>query len=322
MEDDGFTLVTKTKSKRTKPSSSTPTSPSPSASFIPKCKPFQGTAALSSHASPESHHGQQSLDAVSSQKFNYVAKSSKKSNRASRGDDRAGLEKVVALVEDRIAHMRSSKFFADIKAIIENNSKHLHPTRFLQCVAYGLGPIHSSSIARDQLSLLLLFKEYWNFTVESYDPVYNELDVQVLNHFSVSIIPINEMGRRKITTPTLFYMPHCGHSLYANVIASNLSTSLNDIIIIGNSFEAYHTMPKSSTHSALLERISLLDSDKRKEPSKFLTEVPFPTTFTDKTVFNNTSLHLFDVGNVDKDVWVGLGELAEAEKEIEDSEVL
>lgn len=38
-----------------------------------------------------------------------------------------------------------------------------------------------------------------------------------------------------MTSKTVFFMPHCGKTLYENVVASNWeATALSDVVIIGN----------------------------------------------------------------------------------------
>lgn len=59
-----------------------------------------------------------------------------------------------------------------------------------------------------------------------------------------------------MTRPTLFYMPHCPHGLYENVLCSNNDSIeqhgyLKNIFIIGNSFDSY----LNSKSSLQLERM-------------------------------------------------------------------
>lgn len=44
----------------------------------------------------------------------------------------------------------------------------------------------------------------------------------------------NECGRRRARARTVFFMPHCGKSLYENVVASNWGRRIQDVVIIGN----------------------------------------------------------------------------------------
>ncbi|KAL3530287.1 hypothetical protein ACH5RR_009609 [Cinchona calisaya] len=47
-------------------------------------------------------------------------------------------------------------------------------------------------------------------------------------------------GRRQASRPTLFFMPHCEGGLYDNLLQANWGISmLNQIVLFGNSFEAY-----------------------------------------------------------------------------------
>lgn len=53
-------------------------------------------------------------------------------------------------------------------------------------------------------------------------------------HFGVGVIEANESGRRRASGRAVFFMPHCGKSLYENVVAANWGVSITDILIIGN----------------------------------------------------------------------------------------
>ncbi|KAI8853463.1 hypothetical protein BC829DRAFT_382136 [Chytridium lagenaria] len=167
----------------------------------------------------------------------------------------------------------------------------------LKCIAYGLGSFETSKIARTQLALLMVLKEKLKIeTIETFDPVYTAVDEGVLVWFGVMVGKKNEMGFRHVDERTFFYMPHCGKRLYENVVAANWGT-LERIFIVGNSFEAYQMMPQKADRSPLLFFVLVYDM------FPFTTEIPFPTTFPDRTVFNNTSLHVFRVDEVGKEVW-------------------
>ena len=59
-------------------------------------------------------------------------------------------------------------------------------------------------------------------------------------HFGTHIIDQNELGCRSVTSPTLFFMPHCPMGLYHNILLSNWNkSSLGNVYIFGNSFAAY-----------------------------------------------------------------------------------
>jgi len=86
-----------------------------------------------------------------------------------------------------------------------------------------------------------------------FEPFINAIERDVLAHFHVQVLDVNEQGKRRIsnresnpsthTRPsTLFYMPHCPMRLYSNVLWANWEKNLlwnGRIVIMGNSFIAY-----------------------------------------------------------------------------------
>lgn len=127
-------------------------------------------------------------------------------------------------------------------------------------VCYGIGNFEmANSAPMLQLSCVLLLQKHLSLYTEFpimvnyYEPVMTPMEHLVFQtHYtdSISILTINERGKRIISKPTLFYMPHCPLRLYNNVIWANweniLSTSTtiqNDsipkILFFGNSFYAY-----------------------------------------------------------------------------------
>lgn len=46
-------------------------------------------------------------------------------------------------------------------------------------------------------------------------------------------------ARKRVDGPTLFYMPHCEHFMYNNVVASNVGGTSHLVAIFGNSFRGY-----------------------------------------------------------------------------------
>jgi len=48
---------------------------------------------------------------------------------------------------------------------------------------------------------------------------------------------LKQEGKRTVTKPTLFYMPHCGKALYNNLLWANWHIDkLKYVTILGNSF--------------------------------------------------------------------------------------
>ena len=58
-------------------------------------------------------------------------------------------------------------------------------------------------------------------SIKVFDPILSLVDIKVLESYHIHILSVNEKAARKVYKPTLFYMPHCGASLYSNVIGIN-----------------------------------------------------------------------------------------------------
>lgn len=206
------------------------------------------------------------------------------------------LESLLKKIEDCKTEIHCSKFylhFYDIfmRSVNANPSltKSENVNRSIQnIVCYGLGSISTSVAARYQLALLLLMQE---FTKSSspllYDPIFSELDWKILNHFNCRAIQKNEEGKHKIQKRTLFYMPHCGRPLYNSILWANWSPNkLNDVILIGNSFNNFvFSLPQET-----LNKFSYLCRVKSA-----VTEYNVPNIFRFQDIFNNMSIHIFDL---------------------------
>lgn len=82
----------------------------------------------------------------------------------------------------------------------------------LQLVIYGLGSLQHSRVSRYQAALGLLLADMLpalSRPPQAYDPAFTELDVALLTRLGVDVIAHNEEGRRRISEPTLFFLPHC-----------------------------------------------------------------------------------------------------------------
>ncbi|KAH7436755.1 hypothetical protein KP509_05G034800 [Ceratopteris richardii] len=161
----------------------------------------------------------------------------------------------------------------------------------LQVIIYGLGSIADSEISRCQFALILLLKQTcsWIGPIEVFDPVLSRSECSVIARMGCVPATKDEKGRRRITSPTLFYMPHCEEWLYDNVLQANwIPRLLKQIVILGNSFQEYH------------ERWSVPIGRKSLPPEYVLKyqrsaqEVPLVVPSSpDVPGFNNMSWHFF-----------------------------
>ncbi|CAG8518463.1 14200_t:CDS:2 [Dentiscutata heterogama] len=121
----------------------------------------------------------------------------------------------------------------------------LPPNRpaLVDIVCYGIGSIEKSITSQYQFALMLLFKNLFQITgkIYAYDPILSQVDTEVLTHYNIESIKINEKAKRVVTNQTLFYMPHCPLGLYNNLIEANWDRiKLKDIIIVGNRLDFYN----------------------------------------------------------------------------------
>ncbi|KAI9906277.1 hypothetical protein PsorP6_002915 [Peronosclerospora sorghi] len=121
----------------------------------------------------------------------------------------------------------------------------------------------------------------------------NKRDAVISEHFHLTVLQENEHAQLRISRPTVFFMPHCAHILYHNVLACNWGPALQHLLIIGNSSSAYtdrlhHTLDEQSPH--LLVTVS-----------PYVHEVPlsYAVASTDEAfaryhaAFHDLSLHAF-----------------------------
>ncbi|KCV68013.1 hypothetical protein H696_05482 [Fonticula alba] len=78
--------------------------------------------------------------------------------------------------------------------------------------------------------------------VEAFDPVFDERDRQVLRALGITPLTVNEAGRRRAETPTLFFMPHCDRFLYDALLDENLADGRDTLarcLVFGNFLARY-----------------------------------------------------------------------------------
>jgi hypothetical protein len=123
-------------------------------------------------------------------------------------------------------------------ALWTNILRSVHKARIEEIVCYGLGPVYklfswphpilgdleqTTNNSLYQLSLLVLLAELLSCDVHYYDPLYVKHCVshRVMEYFGFHAIQDNEHAKRRVTIPTLFYMPACARKLYENLMEAN-----------------------------------------------------------------------------------------------------
>ncbi|XP_007946178.1 SRR1-like protein [Orycteropus afer afer] len=162
--------------------------------------------------------------------------------------------------------------------------------RRLKCVCYGIGNFATCVIARNQLTFLLHFLEKCQIPRSHccmYDPLFSQLEIEVLNALGVTVLSENEEGKRSVGgEPTIFYMLHCGTALYNNLLWSNWSAdALSKMVIIGNSFRGLE--------ERLLTRTLQKNYPYIAKVLGGLEESEFPPSSRYTDIFNDTSIHWF-----------------------------
>lgn len=161
-------------------------------------------------------------------------------------------------------------------------------------VIYGIGNIELFEPPRMQLSLAVLMKKEfsWIGDVEVFDPIISLTESRILTDFGCSVLSINEQGRRQVSKPMLFFMPHCDAELYDNLLKTNWQiNSLNKIVLFGNSFEEYERIRPFCQNPVVADRQKHILALK-----KFTKEFPIDTVSDCYfRAFHSSSWHFFSL---------------------------
>lgn len=170
--------------------------------------------------------------------------------------DFVSFEKLYCRIHECKKELQSSIFFTTMMKKMEylqilktlmanytqNNSTYLSSQVKVDVIVYGLGSIDKKNKSQFQLALILLLKEQHNCIGEIYvyDPIFSELEYNVMTTFGCTRIKYNEEGRRQASKPTIFYMPKCSLDLMNNVLEANIKPwSLGWMTILGNSIKTF-----------------------------------------------------------------------------------
>ncbi|KAK6929849.1 SRR1-like domain [Dillenia turbinata] len=159
------------------------------------------------------------------------------------------IRRVKKEIEITIRDMKETVYYTDIKDLLRNNSKFrceiervLGSHEHMNMVIYALGSLQFNCRSHYQLALALLLKQDfsdWIGEIEVYDPVFSPVDCGVFQEFRCNVLPVNEYGRRKVTRPTLFFLPHAYPCLRASLLEANWCPSqINQMVLLMDSFEA------------------------------------------------------------------------------------
>lgn len=178
-----------------------------------------------------------------------------------------------------------SKIFTTIKSLIGESLEILQLSSIKEIVCYGLGSFSECNNAMYQYGLLLELKDFLSCEVLLYDPIFKEVEKNILVDAGCCLIEENEQGKRKIVRTTLFYLPHCPNELLNNIISINLDVNLSKCIILSNSISEIYN---NKTNKQLQETLPFV-----LKAAPFVTEMAIQNTFKYLDVFNDISVHIF-----------------------------
>jgi hypothetical protein len=234
------------------------------------------------------------------------------------------IETCVEVIEKSVQSIKLTEVYKDTIGYLRiSQSEH----RITNIIALGLGSFQKAHSSL-QLSFLIALRgelegSTGSIEVEVCDPVMNEVDLLVLQRFNMRNIS-NSLGKYTmgLGTKTLYFMPHCPHRLYSNVIFANFDR-LPNLLILGNSFEAYklrllHTAEEDSTDcmrlvNGIVDECVLWDS--RKHTSSYL-----PDNLRHlETAFNDFSAMTFTAEKISDEDWVKIQSQKPTEDEIDEA---
>lgn len=206
----------------------------------------------------------------------------------------------------------TTDLFDSVSALLKEGLSALKNPVISEIICFGLGKIGECTIARYQFALLLCLKELYNVEVYVYDPVFNENDISLLNHFNINILTENLEGKYKTRNQktTLFYLPHCPKQLTNNLLWANWGLNLSYCIIISNSF---NKVIENSLKRTLAENAEYI-----LKITPYVHEFAVINTFKYYEVFNDTSIHVFPKLNlIPTDFWENCIEPTYLDEDIE-----
>lgn len=156
----------------------------------------------------------------------------------------------MALLQQACAELNRSSWWAECRELIQQIPPDI--------VCLGLGSPASSVNARAQLAFLLALCDAFGIVcycsaishefsivpqdhkqVSLHDPVFTDADMALLTELSFQVSPLRHI-QPAISSPTLFFMPHCDLELYEQVLAANWSgETLRQMLFISNNFADY-----------------------------------------------------------------------------------
>ena len=155
------------------------------------------------------------------------------------------LEPIVVRIRKLADSLSHTVFYRKLSHSIEHWLTTLPPDQrsVVAIVAYGIGKTSTSLASQIQLACLVSLLNDFSprLGATSYEPAADVNDLAVCARLHITNVTTNEECRHPTTAgPTLFFMPHCAHRMYSNVLWSNWNVDLiTNVCILGNSFSKY-----------------------------------------------------------------------------------
>jgi len=188
--------------------------------------------------------------------------------------------------------IQTSDFFKNFLAVLIQSSDKINKP-IADIVCFGIGCISSSKISQYQLALLLNLSENFECSIEVYDPIFTEVDKQILVDLKLNLLPSNCEGKKKQNSAgaTLFFLPHCPRELSNNLLYANWDSGLlQNCIIYANSFEKVII---NTPRRFLTNYHYLLQVQNIVKESMVANSFHFPD------IFNDLSVHTFHCDQLD-----------------------
>ncbi|CAH0399686.1 unnamed protein product [Chilo suppressalis] len=208
------------------------------------------------------------------------------------------VERVTRQIKSVFEDLQHSSYHIEVTKLV---SKTLNGLYVKEIVCFGLGQISVCNISRHQLAFLLCLKDFCKpQRVLVHDPIFSKGECEILRHFDLDLIEQNNEGSYIISDEgiTLSYFPHCPKQLTNNFLWSNWYPSLQNCIIIGNSF---NSLIENNPSRLLLETVPYI-----YKIHPYTHESVLVNNFKYTDIFNDTSLHSFPKEKLDlvsKDFW-------------------
>lgn len=192
----------------------------------------------------------------------------------------------------------TSDFYSSILVGFKQGLDLLGNPTVKEIVCYGLGHFAECMLSRFQFGLLIALKEHFNLEAFVYDPIFYQLERELLTTFGFKLIEDNEEGKRLISATTLAFFPHCPKQLTNNFLWSNWGLGLKNCIILGNSFtNIIESLPKRILRDSAK---FILNIHAHTE------EIGVVNSFKYTDIFNDIAIHVFPENKlrlIAQDLW-------------------